>query len=167
MSHVVRLALPRDLEALPNVEAAADRVFATLGIGPLPPGSTSVDELASAQAVLVVGDPAVGFARVETIDGQAHLEQLSVHPAAARRGVGTALVEAVSEWAMRSGFEAVTLCTFAEVPWNAPFYRRLGFVPLTDLGAGLLALREQERRVGLDRFGPRVVMRRRVAPPAA
>ena len=32
--------------------------------------------------------------------------------------------------ARNSGFTAITLTTFADVPWNAPFYRRMGFVEL-------------------------------------
>ncbi len=84
----VRPARPGDLEHLPALEAAADALFAEPGIGPLPPGSRIVEELAGAAAVLVVGDPVVGFARLERVDGQAHLEQLSVHPSASRRGVG-------------------------------------------------------------------------------
>lgn len=166
MPHVVRPALPRDLDGLPVLEAAADGLFAAQGIGPLPPVTTTADELARAAAVLVVGDPAIGFARMERVDGQAHLEQLAVHPAAGRRGVGTALVEAAATWAAHQGCESVTLCTFADVPFNAPFYARNGFVELTDLGPQLRALRDAERRLGLDALGRRVVMRRGVGPLA-
>lgn len=166
MLPVVRPAHPRDLEHLPGLEAAADALFAAAGIGPLPPGVGSAEELAGAAAVLVVGDPVVGFARLERVDGQAHLEQLSVHPSASRLGLGAALLEAAAAWAARSGHEALTLCTFADVPWNAPFYARHGFVELTDLGPGLRQLRETERRLGLDALGRRAVLRRGVGPEA-
>ena len=41
--------------------------------------------------------------------------------------------------------------TFREVPWNAPFYTRLGFAMLDELTlpAGLAAKRDQETRHGL------------------
>jgi hypothetical protein len=49
------------------------------------------------------------------------------------------------------GYPAVTLTTFRDVPWNAPFYTRLGFAMLDELTlpAGLAAKREQETRHGL------------------
>jgi hypothetical protein len=55
----------------------------------------------------------------------------------------------------------VTLTTFADVPWNAPYYRRLGFadVPPGAQGPGLRRLRAHEAEVGLDRW-PRVAMAR-------
>lgn len=166
MTHLVRPARPEDLAAIPAIEAEADQVFAECGIGPLPPGVADLDELGRAAYVLVAGDPVVGFARVDVVDGEAHLEQVSVLPAAARRGVGGALVEAAAEWAAMSGHEWLTLCTFADVPWNAPFYARHGFAVFDGLGPGLRALRETERRVGLDDLGRRVVMRRGVGPRA-
>ncbi|WP_020142442.1 GNAT family N-acetyltransferase [Terracoccus sp. 273MFTsu3.1] len=166
MSHVVRPALSSDLDRLPGLEAEADSLFATQRIGPLPPAATTVDELARAAAVLVVGDPAVGFARIEHVDGQAHLEQLAVQPAEMRQGLGTALVESAAVWAARDGSEVMTLCTFADVPWNAPFYAGRGFVELTDLGPGLGALRETERHLGLDGLGRRIVMVRGVGTSA-
>jgi hypothetical protein len=38
---------------------------------------------------------------------------------------------AAIDWARRAGLAAVTLTTFRAIPWNAPFYRSLGFVVLT------------------------------------
>ncbi|MER7072088.1 GNAT family N-acetyltransferase [Terrabacter sp. NPDC000476] len=167
MTHLVRPAGPDDLTALPALEEAADEVFAAHGIGPLPPGAAGVEELGRAAHLLVAGDPVVGFARLDVVDGAAHLEQLSVLPTAARREVGGALVEAAAAWAARAGHESLTLCTFADVPWNGPFYARRGFVAVTDPGPGLRALRATERRLGLDGVGRRVVMRRGVGPWSA
>ena len=55
----------------------------------------------------------------------------------------------------------MTLTTFAEVPWNAPYYARLGFTILaTDqLTPGLRRIRDHEVARGLDAW-PRVAMRR-------
>ncbi len=151
--------LDAEVGLLPAIEEAADQMFVEIGAGPLPPAA-SVAELTEAQFVLVAGRPPVGFARVEEVDGVAHLEQLSVHPQHARQGVGGALLEGVCEWAARAGYPAITLITFAEIPWNAPFYRRQGFVPLVELTPGLRDLRRHEAELGLDVFGPRVAMRR-------
>lgn len=76
-------------------------------------------------------DTPVGFALVEMLTGnEPHLEEIDVHPAHGRRGVGSALVRTVCEWATRSGFRDITLTTFRDVAWNMPFYARLGFAEL-------------------------------------
>lgn len=120
-----------------------------------------MDELRNAAALLVSGDPPAGYARVEVVDGRAHLEGLSVRPRFMRQGRGSELVLAACAWAAEHGFAEITLCTFAEVPWNGPFYAKLGFVELHELTPGLQALRETERRLGLDAMGRRVVLIRR------
>ncbi len=166
MTTLVRPARPDALVGLPALEEAADEVFTTHGVGPVPPVATTAADLAHAAQVLVAEDASrvVGFARLEVVDGEAHLEQLSVLPDATGRGVGTALLDASVGWAARAGHDAVTVCTFADVPWNGPFYARRGFQPLTDLTPGLRTLRETERHLGLDGVGRRVVMRRGVGP---
>ena len=94
----------------------------------------------------------VGFALVTIVDGSAHLHEMDVHPDHARRGLGTALVDAVVEWARGKRFSCATLTTFRHLPWNGPFYRRLGFAELSpaELTPGLARLLEQEVRDGLD-----------------
>ena len=164
MSPPIRPARPVDLELLPGIEEASNAIFAEHGIGPLPRVATTAADLGRAAYVLVAGDPVIGFARLEMVDGQAHLEQLSVHPDAARRGAGSGLIEACAAWAARSGYETLTLCTFAAVPWNAPMYLRHGFEVVATPGPGLTAMRDAERRRGLDDVGERVVLRRAVGP---
>jgi GNAT superfamily N-acetyltransferase len=102
----------------------------------------------------------VGFARLGEVDGVAHLEQLSVHPGHSGRGIGTALLEAACTWAAGSGYQAMTLTTFAEVPWNGPYYARRGFTGLTRLTPGLREIRMHEIGLGLDALGRRIAMRR-------
>jgi hypothetical protein len=69
----------------------------------------------------------------------------------------------VCEWATRRGYPEVTLTTFRDVPWNMPFYARLGFelVPTRELSAELVRIVAEEMRCGLDP-ARRVVMRYRV-----
>ncbi|WP_432510065.1 GNAT family N-acetyltransferase [Kineococcus sp. SYSU DK001] len=153
----VRRAEDADLLLLPEVEGAADAPFAAIGI-PLPPGTGSVEDLRAAACVLVVGRPVVGFARLEVVDGLAHLEQVSVRPEHQGRGLGSALLDAALAWAAGRGFGRVSLTTFADVPWNGPFYRRRGFVEFTAPGPGLLRLREEEVAAGLDDHARREVL---------
>ncbi|MEO6471651.1 MAG: GNAT family N-acetyltransferase, partial [Aeromicrobium sp.] len=74
------------------------------------------------------GGPAVGFVHVIEVGDIVHLEQLSVLPSCGRRGHGSALVEAAKLEASSRGKYCMTLRTFADVLWNAPFYATCGFV---------------------------------------
>lgn len=157
----IRTATPGDLAALPVLEAAADRLLeAELGHQALPAA-----ELQAAGAplfILVAGNPPVGFARVDEVGGQAHLEQLSVHPDSAGRGIGRSLLAAAIDRARSAGSNAMTLCTFADIPFNAPFYASCGFEVLPEPGPALAALRTHEAKLGLDDLGRRVVMQLRL-----
>ncbi|MGY1773229.1 GNAT family N-acetyltransferase [Blastococcus sp. SYSU D00813] len=155
----VRRAEPADLAELPALEAAADTLFLPLGITDLPPPASAA-ERARAWRVLVAGRPPRGFAVLGRRDGDVHLEQLSVHPDAGRRGLGGALLAAAVEEARAAGAERVTLTTYADVPWNGPWYARHGFAETTDVGPELAAVVREELAAGLDRHGRRVVMAR-------
>jgi GNAT superfamily N-acetyltransferase len=110
----------------------------------------------------------VAYALLQRVDGCLHVEQVSVHPDSARRGIGRALLDHAAACATAAGLQALTLTTFAEVPWNAPYYERCGFRQIAEheQTPGLRALRAHEAAAGLDRW-PRVCMRRDLpAPPA-
>jgi len=91
-----------------------------------------------------------------------HLEEIDVHPDHGRRGIGTALMRAVCAWTLRSGYPEITLTTFRAVPWNMPFYSRLGFEEVSDaeLRPELATVVARETARGLDPRR-RVVMRYR------
>lgn len=110
----------------------------------------------------VVGDPPVAFAIVEDLDANTHVDQLSLDPNWSRRGIGRSLLDHVTGLARAQGRPFVTLTTFVAVPWNAPYYRRLGFdeVPEDEMGPGLRAILDAERRRWTDRHHARVAMRR-------
>ena len=80
-------------------------------------------------------DTLVGFAAARPYGRELHLHELSVRRAFQNGGLGGTLLQAVAIDAINSGFRAITLCTFREVPWNAPFYRERGFVEVDDLDA--------------------------------
>jgi GNAT superfamily N-acetyltransferase len=96
-----------------------------------------------------------------------HLEELDVHPHHGRRGIGAALVRAACDWAARSGHATLTLTTFRDLPFNMPFYAKLGFqeVPADAIVEEIAAVVRDEARRGL-RVEDRVVMvyRTGVAP---
>ncbi|MCD6639960.1 MAG: GNAT family N-acetyltransferase, partial [Nocardioides sp.] len=128
---VVRPARERDLAGLAAIEDSGVAVFeealGDLSGSALVAPSPSGHERAADGFVLVAGDPPVGFAHVVFREGHAHLEQLSVLPEHGRSGIGTALLEAVCDRLSVLGHGQVTLTTYADLPWNAPFYARRGF----------------------------------------
>nr|WP_283774595.1 GNAT family N-acetyltransferase [Brachybacterium equifaecis] len=143
-----------DVQALPAIEAAAGEAFREIGMAdvaddPLP----DTDDLARhvGEGRIWVAETAgevAGYALAVLRDGQAHLEQVSVHPDHARTRVGAQLIGAVRTWTLERRDEQLRLTTFTDVPWNAPYYSRLGFRPLPDaeLGPELTAEIGEERR---------------------
>ncbi|HEY1520061.1 MAG TPA: GNAT family N-acetyltransferase [Solirubrobacteraceae bacterium] len=107
----------------------------------------------------------VGFVVVDTLDGGAHIEELSVAPSAQRRGHGARLLEMAARWAQTAGFGVVTLTTFRDVPWNAPWYESRGFrvVAPGEITPELGGRRDEEDARGLP-AELRVVMCRDVGP---
>jgi GNAT superfamily N-acetyltransferase len=172
-SDLIRPGRSDDLAALVEIELAAGATFRELDMDAIAdddPGS--VEELLpyaeSGRALVAVDleDRAIGYLLLDLVDGAAHIEQVSVHPDHARQRIGQALIEQAASWARSHGLEALTLTTYREVPWNGPYYERLGFVYLTaeEETPGLRAIRECERRHGLDRW-PRACMRLSVGVP--
>ena len=155
----VRPAEPTEFGHLRWVELESERLYQAVGMGPFPEDE---NHLPMAAAVFAVGDPAIGFVSLGIVDGAAHVSQVSVLPDHGRNGLGRALLEAAVGWAAASGHTALTLTTYRDVPWNGPFYRTVGFEEVTTLSPGLAAIRAHERDAGLDDFGPRVAMLRRI-----
>jgi GNAT superfamily N-acetyltransferase len=154
----VRAAARSELPLLDDLATRADQVFHAAGYE-LPDVPLDVAALAGAKAVFVAGRPPIGFVQVDEVDGLAHIAQLGVVPRWMRQGIGTALLERACEWAKAHDYPAVTLITYAEVPWNGPYYAARGFAEIEPT-PGLAALREHEAELGLDDLGPRIVMRR-------
>ena len=147
------------VSGLPGIELRAAALFSPEDLAPdlaLEKTSLSIYELAQREARLIVARHAVGrvigFAHLVWVGGIAHLAEVDVEPDFARRGIGRSLVEAACDWARARRSDRITLSTFRDVPWNAPFYARIGFVKISevDLSAALRRLREDEEREGLD-----------------
>jgi GNAT superfamily N-acetyltransferase len=163
----IRPARPDELETLRELEIAAGAPFRDLGMDLIaddtPPSTVVLRGALDRGGLWVIedGGAVAGYLMDDVVDGGPHLEQVSVHPDHARRGLGARLVEDLVARARADGHHAVTLTTFVDVPWNGPYYVRLGFRPLADdeLGPGLRAIRRAEAARGLDRW-PRLAMRR-------
>jgi phenylacetic acid degradation protein PaaD len=171
---VIRAAGRPDLPRLVDIERAAGELFRTVGmdlVADADPGS--VEELATyaddgrALVAVDVGDQPVAYLVLDVVDGCGHIEQVSVHPHHARRGIGRSLADRAAVWADGLGLPALTLTTYVAVPWNGPYYERLGFRYLRpeEETPGLRSIRAHERALGLDAW-PRACMSRRL-PPAS
>ena len=91
---------------------------------------------------------AVGFAAFDLVDEKPYLDQISVRRAWQSQGIGRALVARAIAWSVRPGELWIT--TYNErVPWNGPWYQRLGFVAAGegDIGPELAMKLAAERSV--------------------
>jgi ribosomal protein S18 acetylase RimI-like enzyme len=104
-------------------------------------------------------DPVVGYAIAAEVDDTLYLQQIDVAPHHGRRGIGSRLVGAVCALAKERGYRLVSLSTFRDIPWNAPFYAKLGFRPLceSELTPGFQQIRLKEAKAGLP-IVDRVIM---------
>ena len=165
----IRTAHRDELPALQDLELAAGVLFREIGMTDVaehPPPALEVFEHARDAGQLWVSvdaaDRPTGFVLVELVDDGVHIEQVSVHPEHQGHGIGRQLIEYVDAWAARQGYPVLTLSTFRSVPWNGPYYARLGFAELPELTPGLVRIRAAETAFGLDP-AERVFMLRRVA----
>lgn len=155
IGYTIRLAQAGELEELGEIERAAAGLFAEIGLhqvaesDPLP-----LEFLQAQQRVglvwVAVGaeDELVGFAVASGLEEAVYLEEISVTPAHGRRGIGKELIRAVCDWATGNGSATITLLTFQDVPWNAPFYSRQEFRVLkeSEMNFGLKCLLEEETK---------------------
>ncbi|GAA3515749.1 GNAT family N-acetyltransferase [Actinocatenispora rupis] len=158
----IRPATSADLPILRDIERAAGRHFAAIGMTDIaddePPSIETLDTYRRAGHAWVAADPApVAYLIAEPVDGNLHIEQVSVHPDHAHQRLGARLIDTAGA----AGYPALTLTTFRDVPFNAPYYQRLGFRILdpADLTPGLRRIRLSEADRGLDP-DLRVCMRR-------
>lgn len=138
----LRLARRDDAQAMPPIERAAGTLFEQIeGLAylatadPIPVERLQRYIRKGHCLVSYVGETMAGFLVNEPFRRELHIWELSVHPDFQKRGVGAGLMRACLIDARNSGFVAATLTTFRDVPWNAPFYARLGFEEVSALDA--------------------------------
>ena len=166
----IRRARRDDLEAVREIERQAGRAFATIGMPEIaahePPSVAELESFVSRGRAWVAVDSSdrpVAYLLSAVLDGCAHIEQVSVAPEYARRGLGARLIDRLDVDAAAKSQPALTLTTFRDVPWNAPYYARVGFgvLEVGEAGPELRALIERERRA-IPSDMVRVAMRRPV-----
>lgn len=166
----IRFARPEDAVLLPAIERSAAAVFrAAPGLAWI--ADDAVMSESEHRRLIALGTAWVaqdaervcGFLCAERFDDDLHVWELAVDAEHQRMGLGQRLVQAACSHAAAAGLSAVTLTTFRDLAWNAPWYARLGFREETALpGTRLYAVLQAEARHGLP-AQRRVAMRLPVA----
>jgi len=154
-----------DHERVSTIERASGALFRSIGMAAVaddPPISSLdferfvVDRGAFAW---MIDGKLVAYMLLEQVDDAAHIEQVTVHPENARQGIGAHLIAVADSWAGERHLSRVTLTTFRDVPWNAPYYARLGFriFPQRLWGPKMETRMDVEGARGLNAW-PRVAM---------
>jgi ribosomal protein S18 acetylase RimI-like enzyme len=150
-----RAVRPDEIETIRDLERASAQRFVGLmddlaADEPSPAAVLATRISDGGLIVAVEGESVVGFAMFRPVERRLYVEQLDVLPTFAGRAIGAALLDEVAERARADRLDGLSLSTFREVPWNAPYYRRLGFVEVEALTPGMLEIREEHLARGLD-----------------
>ena len=163
----LRAATPSEIERVREIERASASRFVGTARAELahdePTDAATLAQRITAGGLLVAEHDRqiVAFVMFREVEGCGYIEQIDVLPSHERRGIGARLIEAVGEVARGRGWPALTLSTFKDVPFNAPYYRRLGFADVEMLTPGMAEIRTEHEVRGLDE-SMRVFMRREV-----
>jgi len=157
------------LAILPEIELAAAQMFTLEDLPePLRSSPTKESEFLKARAngllwvALDQEDLPRGFLLSQLVDDSLHIKEMDVHPDSARQGIGRKLLEHVFVEAAERGFSRITLTTFRHLPWNAIFYKKMGFhvIPSLDIEKDLAQIMSRENNAGLKN---RVAMYKKLA----
>jgi ribosomal protein S18 acetylase RimI-like enzyme len=164
----IRGARSTDIPLLEYIERSAAQLFRTVNLESLLDGPTVDPSLLAFMAIsnnlwVAVNrwDQPIGFAGGQNIAGNFHIVEISVAQEFQGKGVGKALMATMLDQVRADGYRSITLTTYRYLPWNGPWYSRMGFVEVraTDMGREYLEILEHEAQDGLD-VDQRCVMRR-------
>jgi N-acetylglutamate synthase-like GNAT family acetyltransferase len=140
---LLRRASPDDTDRLQALEQQAAVRFRSLGLNavaeadPLP--QQWLVEAALAGRLLMLEtlerSQAIGLVMWRPLAGWLLIEELDIHPEWAGRRLGRALIARALQQAREQQLAGLVLTTFRLVPWNAPYYMRLGFAEWDPEGA--------------------------------
>ena len=164
----IRPGTTSDLIACQEIERAAGKIFSDWDMDEIahdePLSLTELGTYCDEQRIWVAVDGQdlpIAYIILDIVDNRAHIEQVSVHTDHGGKRIGQSLIKQAVSWAREQHMDAVTLTTFRDIPWNAPYYERCGFIVIADENVlpGLREVRLSEAAHGLDRW-PRVCMQR-------
>jgi GNAT superfamily N-acetyltransferase len=164
--YTIRSAQIEELPRLAKIEQAAairfrDTPYAFLVDGEPLPIEFIQQRFQAGQVWVAVdrNDIVIGFAITREVDRTLYLQEIDIAPEHGQQGIGSALIETVQVWGKGLGYAVMSLSTFRDLPWNAPFYTKLGFRILdeSELTPEFQQIREHEREAGLP-IADRVIM---------
>jgi predicted N-acetyltransferase YhbS len=165
-----RFAELDEIEAVRAIEFEAAQRFAGIGMTGIADAQPMKADfvrrkIEMSEIIVAVNEAArcVAFVMFAPLPTRFYIEELDVLTAWAGRRIGAELIEQVNLLARKAGARQLVLSTFRDVPWNAPYYRRLGFdvIESGQLDAKLRAIRAAHVAHGLDE-SKRVFMCREV-----
>ena len=154
----IRPATQHDAAALPDIERSSGAAFRQI-----PHLAWIADDTVTSQqrheALIRLGAAWVShdasnmltaFLTAEVREDVLHIWQMSVRSDQQRKGIGRNLIKAAEHWARSRHLVGLSLTTFRDVPWNAPFYRSCGFQDVDpQFFPALQVTLEAERQAGL------------------
>jgi GNAT superfamily N-acetyltransferase len=165
---LIRIARVDDIAALIAIEIASGEPFRAVGMQAVadepPLTADQYKDFVSEERSLVhvdANDEPVAYILLEPLDGRLFIEQVTTSPHYSGKRIGAGLIDFAAEYAPNFGVAGLSLTTFRDVPWNAPYYARLGFQVVADsrVTSGLIAKLGTESARGLAAW-PRVAMQR-------
>ena len=90
-----------------------------------------------------------------------HIDEFDVQRDLQGQGIGRRLLAHAIDWAKAEGFNTMSLTTFRNIPWNAPFYESVGFLdwPPDEAPASIRQALLKEAAFGLkDRCAMRMAL---------
>ncbi len=136
---VIRPTALHDIPHLPAIERDAAQAFRAIAELTWLADSAVISEThhtryqASGRSwVAMQAERPVAFVVADILDDALFIAELSVAKKWQRQGIGRQLLNVLISAAHSQNLSDVTLTTFRDVPWNAPFYARLGFALLAE-----------------------------------
>ncbi len=174
----IRSARRSDLPLLQEIERAAGEPFRAPGhglrgrrrsaparpAGELPAGRLL---LGGHRPLSTTGDRPLGYVLADPVDDALHIEQVSVDPTAARRGIGRDLIAHLCRPGSAAGHDGAHPDHLHRRAVERPVLHadRLPVLTEHELTDGLRAIRAEEAQHGLDRWPPGLHATRTVAGP--
>jgi len=162
-----------DIPALVAADRAASMLFESTGLISPEALTDTIPHAAFEEAIAaghVIGARhiegfVVGFTLTSLRGTGLYLDQISVHPDHGQRGLGTELMMHILQDAEDRKLPSVTLSTFRELAWNAPFYASMGFREIHRNKYDDFMFEIEEAQRPLMDVAARCFMRRRVRAP--
>jgi ribosomal protein S18 acetylase RimI-like enzyme len=157
-AYVIERGVAAQVARLREIERAAGARFRAIGMEDIADGDVTPASILEARAessqLYVARDPTgavAGFLIWSAKDGLAYIEEVSVHPDHAGHRLAARMIDELAQ-DVKGRHSALTLATFRDVDWNAPYYARLGFVelPRKDIGPQHQISWKEQAKHGLD-----------------